>query len=230
MEIFYPIVCSTRFFRARARVYKCSVIAFTLLFGLFSAVSAANPAFDQALQSLKSPDLKTKYAARPALQASRSVEAADALAQAALSEKDVNFRLAVLDQLAGLGYQRVIPAIAGLLRSDNAEIRKRTAKVIGILGGPNAEKALLDAAKREKDAEVKAALLQGLSLCGSEQSVQALQDALNDKRPEVRANAVGALHRIPGKKSRKALERARGDKDKQIQKLAEDSLKKRSNE
>jgi HEAT repeat protein len=242
MEFFDPIVRHIPFFFApgrrgdrapsffsRAYVYKRSILAILAI--LNSVICfAADSSLDSALAALKTNNLKSKYEALPVIQASRNPAAAEALAQAALTERDVNFRLAVLDQLASLGVQRVVPTIATLLRSDNGVIRQRTAKVIGMLGGPAAEKALIDAANREKESEVKAALLQGISLCGSEQSVQALQTALNDPRPEVRANAVGALNRIPGKKSRKALERARGDKDKKIQKLAEDSLKKRPNE
>ncbi|OGR92521.1 MAG: hypothetical protein A2992_08720 [Elusimicrobia bacterium RIFCSPLOWO2_01_FULL_59_12] len=170
-----------RFFFARAGVRAYGVLLIAIVFS--SGFSFAS-------------DLKTKYAELETLKTRRTSEVADELAATALRENDTNFRLAVLDQLAVLGYTRVIPAISSLLKDESVAMRQRTARVIGMLGGVEAENALVQALVMETDTDVKAALLQGLSLCGSARSIQAIRAELENSRPEVRANAEGALRRI----------------------------------
>lgn len=215
------------FTRARAYISEAAALLLALLFA-FSPAFAAPATQADAIQALKSTDLKTQYAALESLKAFRNRESADAVAQAALREKDLNFRLAVLDQVASLSFPHVIPALAPLLRDNAVVVRQRTARVIGMLGGAEAEKALTNALPREKNADVKAAILQGLSLCGSEASVDVIQAAMQGAPREVRANGVGALRRMRGPKSSAALEKARADQDPAIKKLADDEMKKRT--
>jgi len=97
-----------------------------------------------------------------------------------------------------------------------------------MLGGRAAEKALVNALAQETDADVKAAMLQGLSYCGSSLSVDAIKATLKDSHAHVRANGVAALDRIPGDAAKSALESAQTDKDKNVRKLATEAHKKRT--
>lgn len=176
---------------SRARIYRAA-IALLISFPIF----AADNTFQAIAKDLKKADLKTKYEALEKFKTFRSAEAAQVLAQSANREKDTNFRLTVLDQIAALGQPSVVPLLAPLFRDKNISVRQRSARVVGMLGGPAAEDVLLNAMSGESDASVKAAIAQGLSLCGSDKSIEALNAASTDNSPEVRANAKHAMERM----------------------------------
>ncbi len=216
-------------FFARARVYiseTCTAIFWVLV--LVFPAFAAPLDVPQAIANLKSADLKTQYAALEILKAVHTAEVAVVVAEAAVRERDVNFRLTALDQVAVHALPQVIPTISPLLRDPRVAVRQRTARVIGMLGTPAAERALVDALRRERDTNVKAALMQGLSLCGSDTSAEAIEAAMRNAPREVRANGVGALRRMRGPKSTAALEKARADKDLNVRKMADDEVKERT--
>lgn len=218
------------YFFSRAHAYGASTVILMLSLGLMSLSFAAEKesALDQTAKSLSGADLKTKYAALQSLESNRTQEAAELLARTAVRESDDNFRLTVLDQLAARGYAQVVPNLKPLLQDKTTVVRQRTARVIGMLGGPVAEKLLMNALALENDANVKSALLQGLGLCGSAQSVPAIKAALSDTHAHVRANGVAALDRIPGDAAKDALKNAENDSDKNVRKLAQDSHRKRT--
>jgi len=141
-------------------------------------------------------DLKSKYETLEKTKAIRTAQSAGSLAQLARNEKDTNFRLTVLDEIASLGFSSVVPQLAPLFRDKNISVRQRAARVVGMLGGPNAEDVLLTAYSHEQDATVKAAIIQGLSLCGSEKSLQTLQTATGDSDPSIRAYSKHAMDRM----------------------------------
>jgi len=181
---------------ARSRHLK---IAF-ILFLISGPAAAADRAFDASVAALKSADLKTKFDGLEKIKAFHTRAAAQALAQSAARERDANFRLAALDQIAALQISAVAPELAPCLRDKTAAIRQRAARVIGILGGPGAEAVLLTALPYESDPSVKAAMVQALGLCGSARSDAALNAAVSDADPSVRANAAHARKRIKGQR------------------------------
>jgi|GEM_PF-2114359 len=187
-----------------ARVRTGSGLIKTVLLAalILSPLSANEAAFEAAVTALKNSDLKTKFDGLEKIKAFRTPEAAQLLTRSAVKERDANFRLAVLDQLAVLQIPVIIPDLASLLRDKVPAVRQRTARVIGMLGGPLAEAALLPAVAKEKDPSVKAALIQALGLCGSKQSEGVLNAAAADADPAVRANAVHAHKRIKGKEGK----------------------------
>jgi HEAT repeat protein len=172
-------------------------------------------------------DLKTRYAELEALKANRTLSSAEKIARYALNEKDTNFRLAVLDDIAARGYPQVVPDLIPLLKDPAVVVRQRAARVIGMLGGKAAERALAKALARETNPDVKAAMLQGLSYCGSAESVPAIQATLKDSQTHVRANSINALDRIPGQAAEAALENAANDKDTHVRKLAQEARQRR---
>ncbi len=208
------------FFFARARLFNFCAVMLLLTMTAFAETSD--------LAEIKSSDGKRKYAALENLAKSPSPAVAANLVAVALQEKDVRFTLALLDQIGATHEQRVIPQLAPMLQKKNIVVRKRAVQVTGLLGGALAERALLDALRQEKDSDVTDAILQALSLCGSEQSVDAIQSYLKSSRPASRANAVQALGRIPGERSAKALEAARSDRDETIRRMAQESVRRRS--
>jgi HEAT repeat protein len=223
-------VLQSKFFFACARVcaYGVSTVIFAVVVSFSATAKASSMSYEQAITALKGSDLKQKYTALQTLQAAGRAEAADALAAQIVREKDVNFQLAALDLVAGLGAVRAVSTLSSLLQSPIDAVRQRAARVIGILGGKPAEKALLKALKGEANGNVRSALLQGLSLCGSSESVDAIEAQLSDARPDIRANAVNALGRIPGERSKLALQKAQTDKDSNVRKLAGETIKSRT--
>lgn len=187
----------TFFFSAtRARIYSTGAISAFVLFVAASAL-AASP-LDSTLADLKSPTLETRFAALENLKGQSSQTTAQAVASVAVRDGNVHVRLLALDVLGGYGVVSVIPTIEPLLRDTSASLRQRAARTIGMLGGSDAEEALLTRWPSETDASVQAAIVQGLSLCASSRSLQTLQAALSHPDSAVRKNAENAMQRLEG--------------------------------
>lgn len=191
-------------FFARARVRSVVghfLSGFFVISTLITPISAATSAEVQTINELKSTDQRKKFQAIQTLRLSRTAETGDALSALLANEKDVRTLLAALDSLASRGEPFRAGAVAPLLKHPVAAVRQRAAKTLGMLTGPAAERMLSRALRTEADSSVRSAIAQGLSLCGTSESVADLQSALTDKHPAVRANAAAALQQIPGKKA-----------------------------
>jgi HEAT repeat protein len=180
--------------QARSSIFL-QIILISLSF--FMPAYAASP-FEAAVTELQSADLKTQYDGLEKIKAFHTPEATQALVKSALAKADINFRLAVLDQIGALQNQTIVPSLAPLLADKNAAIRQRAAQVIGIINGPFAEAVLLPAVVKETNPGVKATLIHSLGLCGSQKSVATLKIAASDSDPAIRANAAYAHKRITG--------------------------------
>jgi HEAT repeat protein len=175
-------------------------------FGISTVVTAlvfAASSLNQSISDLKSSDPNRKYSGIQALGRLNDRKAGNALTQALRSESDAQIRLAILDSLVTHGDAKRVTDIEPLLADPITPIRKRAAYTIGLLGGPLAETALSRSLAAEADPGVKAMILQGLSLCGSAQSVPAIQTQLSHPDAAVRAKAAEALHHIPGSGAKK---------------------------
>ena len=157
----------------------------------------------------------------------RTPEAEQALLDALRQLKDPQFRAAILDSLTTLGDPASVKSITPLLSDKNNFLRQRAAYAIGLIGGPDAEPALLSALAVEKHPHARTTELQGLSLCGSSKSVPALQAALKDPSVAVRAHAIQALRRIPGSEAKKALAQA-SEHDPALRKRIQEALQEKA--
>ena len=185
-----------------ARVCARSIfLQITLISLLFFVPAFGASTIEGAIGELKSNDLKTQYDGLEKIKAFRNPIATQALVKSAMQNSDINFRLAVLDQIGALQDQTVVPALSPLFSDKSIAIRQRTARVIGTLNGPRAEGVLMPAFANETDPSVKAALIQSLGLCGSKQSDTLLNAAEKDADPSIRANAIYAHKRITDKKA-----------------------------
>jgi len=213
------------FARARAHAFenlKIQVVFSALL--ILPMVSQAAPlTFDQAAHDLTGSDIAKKYAAIYALQNFRIQGAAGLLATELASEKDSHVIAAILTSLTSLRDPDTVKTIAPLLSDKNSFVRQRAANAIGLIGGPDAEPAILPALAKEKHLHVRTTELQALSLCGSARSLAVISSALNDSSPVVRAHAIQALRRIPGPSSLQKLQ-SLNEKDPELLKRIREAI------
>jgi HEAT repeat protein len=234
MKHFFSQIMGVFYFaRARVRAHTCAYGAATIrivlaIFFLAPAmVQAANLTFSKASSDLKSTDVAKKYQAIQALKNFSSEGAVATLLDALSHEKNNHIRVAILDSLTSLGDPSSVKTIAPLLSDPNTFVRQRAAYSIGLIGGADAEPALLAALPSEKQLYVRTTELQGLSLCGSVRSLNVVQAALNDPAPSVRAQAIQALRRMPAKDALKALNNVQ-EKDPKLKKRVQEAIQEKS--
>jgi HEAT repeat protein len=225
MKLFNSIWELSNFFftRACARNRRRALVLLLLPVACFGS----SLTFSQASRDLKNSDLSHRAAAIQALKNFGPQGAVSALSAALGAEKDQHLQAAILDSLTTLKDLSAIAAIAPLLSAPTPFVRQKAAYAIGLLGGPQAEKALSAALPRERDTYVRSTELMGLSLCGSMQSLGVIQAALEDKQPEVRSQAIQALRRIPGNAAVKAL-RGHSESDPKLQKRIREAIQEKA--
>lgn len=190
--------------RACTRAFLASTVISSVLFA--DVVATPVEKASAQIQLKKSSD---RIEAAGILKGIRTPASARALNQALSREEDAQTILVLLDAIGSMPELASVPAISSKLARPEVPLRKRAAYVLGLAGGPRAERVLTQALLRENDAEVKAMLLQSLSVCGSADSVAAIQNATRDSRPHVRAKAEETLGYMPGHRKRKAAKKSK---------------------
>lgn len=215
------------FFFARVRVYRVAALLATLsLFSLSLTFAAAE---DTAINDLKAVDRKRKFQAIEKLRAYPTQRTQQALATILASETDVHAQLAILDTISTQANPAQVAVVRSLLKSPVPAVRQRAAQTLGRLAGPESEQALAQALRSERQTSVRIAVIESLSLCGSQASVSDLQSALGDKNADVRANAADALRRIPGKEANNAL-KDRAESDPRVRRVINEAIRSKEQE
>lgn len=108
--------------------------------------------------------------------------------------------LEVLEVAANLADPRLVEALIGHTRSDDAEVRATAARALGSGSGPGAA-AVLDELCTDDDSDVRVAAIEGLARMESQASVATIGRALGDRSWMVRRAAGLALDRLgaPGR-------------------------------
>lgn len=96
-----------------------------------------------------------------------------------------------VEHLALLG-PAVIPALAAALEREPRDGRLKAVEVLATIGSPDGVPALVRAAQRDEDVEVRGDALRALGTIGDPGGVAVVEDALSDVRLAVRAGAVTA--------------------------------------
>ncbi len=130
----------------------------------------------------------------------------------------------VLVALGTIADPRVEPILIRALRSpaEDPDARAQVALGLGHIGTPTAIRALIDALG-DPNLQVADSAAQGLQKAGG-RALDALTQALSDKRVGVRLRAVEALSGIPEARSVELLRRALRDSDARVQRAAADAL------
>jgi len=184
------------------------------MISLAAFAAPATTALDNAITQVNSNQPAQRIEAAQILKENRTPLSAQALNQSLSREENPQVILALLDAMGSMPELISVASVASKLSREEAPLRKRAAYVLGLAGGPKAEQALSQALLRESNPGVKAMLLQSLSVCGSENSLTVIENALKDGRPEVKAKAAETLRFIPGEKAKQARERNRIKKSK----------------
>lgn len=130
----------------------------------------------------------------------------------------------VLVALGTIADPRTEPILIEALRSpaEDPDARAQVALGLGQMGTPAAIRALIEALG-DPDLQVADAAAQGLQKAGT-RALDALAQALNEKRVGIRLRAVAALSGISEARSVELLRRALHDPDARVQRAAADAL------
>jgi hypothetical protein len=144
--------------------------------------------------------------------------------KAALSHRDRDVRVAVVEALVSIRSTPALQALTGALRDEDREVRIAAARALGAVRFASARDALADALddRRLKDADLteKMAVYEAYGAVGGAAAVDRLSRLLNHKRflgrrppTDIRACAALALGKVGSPAARSALEKARADDD-----------------
>lgn len=200
-----------------------TLLATLLLAGLAVSAGAADyaQAVDQLIPRLGGDDVPARYAAQMELQklASASSVPGNAEARRALGRvlaarvADGSVaqpaRVWMVRQLQYMGREEAVPALAGLLRNPDAELRECARRALEQNPARAAETALLAALEASQDDAWTIGLMNSLSLRHSTRAVPRIAAAL--ARPETRGPAARALAEIANEEAVARLLQALND-------------------
>ncbi len=185
---------------------EAAAVLATLLEREPAAASAAAEALERLeseaalLHTLQRGDSAHRLAVLPAV---RRTSTAPAVMDC-LSDPDPAVRATACAALARVGYCDAVPALFGLIDDERVGVAKAAEGAIQALGGPEAERLAL-AAARSREPRTRAAGLRILSYFGFDSALEVVIGAAVDPDPHVREAAIEGLPRLQDRRALEAL-------------------------
>ncbi len=130
-----------------------------------------------------------------------------------LTDDDVNIRKAAAESLAEIkDDETIINPLIIALSDENSQVRFNSSQALGNIGDVAID-PLIEAAKAEKDGEIKRYILGAIKKIGSPKSVDYFIDALDDEDWGVKKVAARALGELGDIKALEPLQKALDDED-----------------
>jgi hypothetical protein len=150
----------------------------------------------------------------------------------ALSAPATEDRVVAVPKVGVLSPDEALTVLEGALAEDqDALVRSRAVAALTRLEGPAADRLLRQRAIEDADADLRAQALNAIATSRGERSVNVLARALRqDPDPQIREVAIRALGRIEGEWARRYLERAARTLDRQLRRVAEETLAERQDQ
>jgi HEAT repeat protein len=156
---------------------------------------------------------RTRSAAMKAL-GHRDEDAAIVAALArGLSDRDSWVRYYACQSLGKVGVREMVPDIEKLLGDPAGQVRVAAIESLALLGGDTARRALLDAASRSDDEDMRRASLVGLGMTRDPEALEALLSAAGAADAMTRLIAVSALSTFDAPEVVAALAKATEDSE-----------------
>ena len=131
-------------------------------------------------------------------------------------------------RLEALRDPATVPALSPSLTSKNPERRAQAARALAAIQGAPAVPQLLELLRREREPEVRRAILLGLEPLApaSPELLPVFVAALKDRKPIVRMTAVDIVSRIDDDRARAAIrERHRRERDRNVRRVLDLAIK-----
>jgi HEAT repeat protein len=179
---------------------------------------------DRATEALlrisKDPSARTRSSTMKAL-GHRSADAAIvATLTAGLADGDPWVRYYACQSLGKLGVREMAPNVEKLLRDPAGQVRVAAVETLALLGGEPARRALLTAASRPDDEDMRRAALVGLGMTRDREALDALSAAAAAADPMTRLIAVSALAAFDASEVVPSLAKASEDPEESVRTAA----------